>query len=161
MLFVFCSLEGVPFSQHQDRWKKLHLPDTKEEAQRLLLMADMHGKGLFTLSEREYRNDFPFGWELELYSHFMRAKIKRKLLPPANEVWGKVMFLHLSVSHLLTGGCIPACTGADTPPYPSMGRHIPACTGQTPPGRRLLLWMVGILPECIRVGFFCVRFLSV
>ena len=37
-------LEGVPISEHESRWKKLHLPETKEEAQRLLLMADMHGK---------------------------------------------------------------------------------------------------------------------
>ena len=28
-----------------------------------------------------------------------------KLLPPANEVWGKVIFLHLSVI-LFTGGCL-------------------------------------------------------
>ena len=52
--FVFCRLEGVPFSQQEDRWKKLHLPDTKEEAQRLLLMADMHGKGLFTFRKRKW-----------------------------------------------------------------------------------------------------------
>ncbi len=32
------------------------------------------------------------------------------LLLPANEVWGKVMFLHLSVI-LFRGGCIPACNG--------------------------------------------------
>ena len=29
------------------------------------------------------------------------------LLPPTNEVWGKVMFLHLSVSHFVHGGCTP------------------------------------------------------
>ena len=34
----------MPLSEHDARWKKLHLPETKEEAQRLLLMADMHGK---------------------------------------------------------------------------------------------------------------------
>ena len=30
-----------------------------------------------------------------------------KFLPPANEVWGKVMFLHLSVSHSVHRGCTP------------------------------------------------------
>ena len=37
----------------------------------------------------------------------------RTFLPPANEVWGKVMFLHLSVI-LFTGGggCILACNRA-------------------------------------------------
>ena len=44
---------------------------------------------------------------------------------------GKVMFLHLSVSHsvhrggCLPGGCIPACTGQTPPP----GRH-PHCSGR-------------------------------
>ena len=81
--------------------------------------------------------------------------------------WGKVMFLHLSVSHsVLRGGRvsqhalgqtpspgrhIPACTGADTP----LSRHIPACTGADtpppPPGRWLLLRTVRILLECIHV----------
>ena len=63
----------------------------------------------------------------------------------------KVMFLHLSVSHSVHGGCIPACTGADTPPgkHPRtdtsqadiplvthrLARHTPGQTtpGQTPP----------------------------
>ena len=40
-------LEGVPLGEHESRWKKLHLPETKEEAQRLLLMADMHGKSIY------------------------------------------------------------------------------------------------------------------
>ena len=58
---------------------------------------------------------------------------------------GKVMFLHLSVSHSVHRGMyprmhwgrhplgrhIPVCTGAD---IPLLGRHIPACTGvDTPP----------------------------
>ena len=45
---------------------------------------------------------------------------------------GKVMFLHLSISHSVHKGvcvCIPACTGADPP----TGRHIPACTGADTP----------------------------
>ena len=48
----------------------------------------------------------------------------RCLLPPANEVWGKVIFLHLSVI-LFTRGVYPSMqwVGWRTPP------------GQTPPGR--------------------------
>ena len=78
---------------------------------------------------------------------------------------GKVMFLHLSVSHSVHRVCvgqppsgrhIPACTGADGP----LGRHIPACTGadisqyalwQTLPPRRPLQRTVRILMECILV----------
>ena len=51
------------------------------------------------------------------------VKISDPLLRPANEVWGKVIFLHLSVI-LFTGGVvsqhapgshyISSCTGADT-----------------------------------------------
>ena len=47
------------------------------------------------------------------------------LLPPANEVWGKVIFLHLFVI-LFTGGGIPGeIPPAGTPPGPG-----------TPPGTR-------------------------
>ena len=37
-----------------------------------------------------------------------RLNILYKLLLPANEVWGKVMFLHMSVSHSIhrEGGCV-------------------------------------------------------
>ena len=52
-------------------------------------------------------------------------------LPPANEVWGKVMFLHLSVI-LFTGGVSARLhAGMHTP----SGRHPPRQTpslGQTP-----------------------------
>ena len=34
--------------------------------------------------------------------------MSRTFLPPANEVWGKVVFLHLSVSHSVHGGCTPS-----------------------------------------------------
>ena len=49
----------------------------------------------------------------------------------------KVMFSQVSVI-LFTGGCIPACTGADTPPgqtYPSMhwGRHLTGRPFPPPP----------------------------
>ena len=57
------------------------------------------------------------------------------LLPPANEVWGKVIFLHLSVI-LFTGGVLPQCmlvypTPSSRPPphpwsrHPLRSRHIP------------------------------------
>ena len=89
---------------------------------------------------------------------------------------GKVMFLHLSVSHSVQRGVypsmhwgrhplgihIPVCTGADTPradisqyalwqtppgqTYPSM-----YWGRHPPPGRRLLLRTVRILLECILV----------
>ena len=51
------------------------------------------------------------------------------LLPPTNEVRGKVMFLHLSVSHFVHGGCT----------HP-LGRHPQADTplGRHPLGRHLL-----------------------
>ena len=51
------------------------------------------------------------------------------LLPPTNEVWGKVMFLHLSVI-LFTGECIPACSG--------QGVCIPTCNGA---GMGVCLWV--------------------
>ncbi len=34
----------MPLSEREDRWKKLHLPETKQDAQRLLLMEDMRGE---------------------------------------------------------------------------------------------------------------------
>ena len=44
------------------------------------------------------------------------------------------MFSQASVILFTGGNCIPACTGADTPP----GRHMPACTGaDPPPGRHI------------------------
>ena len=51
---------------------------------------------------------------------------------------GKVMFLHISVI-LSTGGCIKACTGADTPLGQTPPGQIPPWAdtprGQTPPGQ--------------------------
>ena len=66
---------------------------------------------------------------------------------------GKVMFLHLSLSHsVFTGGvCLSACwdtplSGSHTPRGDvPLGRHAP------PPSRRLLLRTVRILRECILV----------
>ena len=63
---------------------------------------------------------------------------KRNLLPPANDVWGKVMFLHLSVILFTGGGVYPSMQWGRHP----LGRHPPRQTppqadtlapGQTPP----------------------------
>ena len=56
------------------------------------------------------------------------------LLLPANEVWGKVMFLHLSVILFTGGGCIPACNGQGGETITSQraigrGVCIPVCNG--------------------------------
>ena len=68
-------------------------------------------------------------------------------LPPANEVWGKVIFLHLSLI-LFTGGSTPQqvspptryTPGPGTPPrtrYTPLGtRYTPLGTRYTPPGTR-------------------------
>ena len=56
-----------------------------------------------------------------------------KLLPPANEVWGKVMFLYLSVSHTVRGEggvCPITCWDTHPPGRHPQGRHPP---GQTRP----------------------------
>ena len=62
------------------------------------------------------------------------------LLPPANEVWGKVIFLPLSVGHSVHGGgegCLPGPPSLGRHP---LGRHPPRQTppGQTPSGRQPL-----------------------
>ena len=60
------------------------------------------------------------------------------LLPPANEVWGKVMFLHLSVI-LFTGGgeSAPLHAGIHSPGRDTtLGRHP---LGRNPLGQTLLL----------------------
>ena len=60
------------------------------------------------------------------------------LLPPANEVWGKVIFLHLSVSHSVHGGGVSAWAPLprQTPPGQTPPRQTPP--GQTPSGRQPL-----------------------
>ena len=62
-------------------------------------------------------------------------KCSKYLLPPANEVCGKVMFLQVSVI-LFTGGGVPSPGG---------------CLLEAPLPRRLLLRAVRILLECILV----------
>ena len=58
-------------------------------------------------------------------------------------ICGKVIFSQASVSHSVQGGCIPACTGADTPQADTPpGRHPPGHPwadtpqGRHPPGRQ-------------------------
>ena len=63
-----------------------------------------------------------------------------KFLPPANEVWGKVIFLHLFVI-LFMGGCLLSR---------GWGASSGGVPGGDPPGR-LLLRAVRILLECILV----------
>ena len=58
-------------------------------------------------------------------------KCSKYLLPPANEVCGKVM-----LGNVFTGVCDSVHGG---------------CLLETPPPRRLLLWAVRILLECILV----------
>ena len=67
-------------------------------------------------------------------------------LPPANEVWGKVICLHLSV--ILSTGGVWSPGGAAW----SWGVWSPGgCLVETPPPGRLLLRAVRILLECILV----------
>ena len=65
-------------------------------------------------------------WETRHHGNQLRqiSKFSLDLLPPANEVWGKVMFLHLSVSHSVHMGSGVYTPQADTPQ---------AETRQTPP----------------------------
>ena len=66
------------------------------------------------------------------------------LLPPANEVWGKVIFLHLFVI-LFTGGClVRGCLLWGSGPGGG-------ATWWRPPPGQLLLQTVHILLECILV----------
>ena len=81
-----------------------------------------------------------FSMPLEVFSHFHLLLFGGDFyifLPPAKEVWDKVIFLPLSVI-LFTGGVYPIAFW-DTPPPP----------GQTPPGNK---WVVHILLECILVS---------
>ena len=69
-------------------------------------------------------------------------------LPPANEVWGKVIFLHLFVI-LFTGGGLPQCM---------LGYHPPGPGAHTPPAQSMLgdtvnARAVRILLECYLVFY--------
>ena len=79
-------------------------------------------------------------------------------LPPANEVWGKVIFLHLSVI-LCTGVCLvlgaagPGGVWSQGVPGPR-GGLVPGGGGAWwRPSGRLLLRAVRILLECILVNY--------
>ena len=93
-------------------------------------------------------------------------ELKLMSLPPANEVWGKVIFLHLSVI-LFTGGS----TWVRTPPgrYTTLGRYTPLdmysplgmyTPGQLhpPPYPMVNARAVRILLECILVDN-CIYFI--
>ena len=79
--------------------------------------------------------DFPRFQVLRLHNWFSRTLFKILFLPPANEVLGKVIFLHLSVILFMGGGACPrsacpgwgacpggACQGDQVHP---LGRHPP------------------------------------
>ena len=82
--------------------------------------------GTQTIHEIRFQFHNPF--------HFYTCKGS---LPSANEVWGKVMFLQVSVI-LLTGGvCLSACWDTNTPPAPGADnppKQTPPLE-QTPPGK--------------------------
>ena len=61
--------------------------------------------------------------------YFEAASIHWRFLPPADEVWGKVMFLHVSVI-LFTGGGFPIDGGLPTDGRESAYRE---GVGKTPP----------------------------
>ena len=78
-------------------------------------------------------------------------------LKPVNEVWGKVMFLHLSVTHSVRRGYLPHyILGYTTPRETAPSRQTPPPDRQPPP--RILRdtlnkRAVRILLECILVLF--------
>ena len=90
-------------------------------------------------------------------------------LPPANEVWGKVMFSHLSISHSVHGlgvsvwchflsGCLVPCSfgGVSVPGPMSLGEGVcPGVSLGKPPESEK--WAVRILLECFLVNF-CFQF---
>ena len=116
-----------------------------------------------------------FSIDITTYMHSEFTE-KIHLLPPANEVWGKVIFLHLFVCHsvhrgvcLLRGDVCFLLGGASSqgvlPPEGVLppagvcflpgGASSRGCLVETPPGR-LLLRAVRILLKCILV--FCLNF---
>ena len=106
--------------------------------------------------------------------YFYIHELVFQLLPPANEVWGKVIFSVACVKNSVRGGvCLSACwnttpPGADTPLDQTPPEKTPPRAdtpreqtpprsrppgSRRPPDRRLLLRSVRILLECILV--FC------
>ena len=85
------------------------------------------------------------------------AEIETKfVLPPANEVWGKIIVIHLSVILFMGRGCLPHCMLEYKPP----DTHTHPWTNTPPLGRHTagILWdtvnmrAVSILLECILVS---------
>ena len=78
------------------------------------------------------------------------------LLPPTNEVWGKVIFLHPFVP-LFTGGGLPQCTLGyhpnpprdHAPPRPCTPPSPGPCTPPTPPAQSMLGDTVNAQAVCI------------
>ena len=67
--------------------------------------------------------------------------MKGYFIPPANEVWGKVMFLHLSVSHSVQGGslydvtsCLAAWSHVPSGGGLCLWSHVPSRRGLCPGG---------------------------
>ena len=89
-------------------------------------------------------------WEIRSTSGCYASYWNAILLLPANEVWGKVIFLHLSVI-LFTGGGVPGPRGL------LRGGCLLLGGGGSAPGGgawwRPLLRAVRILLECILVSF--------
>ena len=71
------------------------------------------------------------------------------LLPPAKEVWGKVMFLHLSVSHSVHGEVMV---------WSGLGRHPPADTpwAETPLGRHPPAQWDTVNKRVVRIPLECI-----
>ena len=78
-----------------------------------------------------------------------------RLLPPTNEVWGKVIFSEACVKNSVQGGCaIPACIAGGIPACLAAGGcTIPAClaAGGSAPGG-CLVWGVPGLRGCLVRG---------
>ena len=60
--------------------------------------------------------------------------VMKGLLPPANEVWGKVIFLHLSVILFTVGVCLSACWDTTPPGAEHAGRYGQRAGGTHPTG---------------------------
>ena len=92
------------------------------------------------------------GNHLKKESQISTSAVLFSYLPPANEVWGKVIFLHLSVI-LFTGGggAIPACIAGGIPACLAAGLQgggIPACLAgfqaHTQGGKFRGIWLGGV-----------------
>ena len=89
----------------------------------------------------------------------------RSFLPPANEVWGKVIFLHLSVILFVggPGGLVPGGGGCLVPgevPGPGGGGLVPGeCLVETPPdgycfGRYASYWNAFFYANSLPIAYY-------